>query len=380
LTHSLFGPRYSVSVVSVAFEKTMRRVLSMLAFSSTALLGSAFAQTGGRDLYIAKCSACHGPDGAGNTTVGRSLKLSDIRPAIKSMTDEQLRQIILEGRGKMPPNKKFDDEKVRNLTLFLHDLAEGNLEAGRAVKEAQAQPVSKVNEVFRDKCSACHGRDGTGRTTIGKSLEIPDLTSPAVQSQSGEELGEVIRQGKGRMPGYAKKFNPAQVGQLVSYIRTLPKTGSEKAVTKSEESQASVAQPPPSPSNPIAPQPAAISPTSSPEGKTAPPNSSKETEKRKGEPKPAVAPVVKKAPLNGRQMYIAKCSACHSRDGSGIGTIGKSMKIPSLISPQVQDKSDEVLAEVISNGVGKMPAYKKKYSPEQIRLLIAYVRELGKMH
>ncbi len=79
-------------------------------------------------------------------------------------------------------------------------------------------------------------------------------------------------------------------------------------------------------------------------------------------------------------MYIAKCSACHSSDGSGTGTIGKSMKIPSLISPQVQGKSDEALAEVISNGGGKMPAYGKKYGPQQIQLLIAYVRDLGKTH
>src|SRR5438067_11149182 len=83
-------------------------------------------QTGGRDLYIAKCSACHAPDGNGNNSIGRSLKLTDIRPTIKNMTDEQLRQIILIGKGKMPPIKKFDDERVRSLTLFLRDLAAGN--------------------------------------------------------------------------------------------------------------------------------------------------------------------------------------------------------------------------------------------------------------
>ena len=79
-------------------------------------------------------------------------------------------------------------------------------------------------------------------------------------------------------------------------------------------------------------------------------------------------------------MYVAKCSACHSSDGWGTGTIGKSMKIPNLASLQVQAKSDEALAEVISNGVGRMPAYKKKHSPQQIELLVAYIRELGKKH
>jgi len=54
------------------------------------------------------------------------------------------------------------------------------------------------------------------------------------------------------------------------------------------------------------------------------------------------------------------------------------MRIPSLTSPQVQGQSDEILAGVISNGVGKMPAYQRKYNLEQIGLLVVYIRELGK--
>ena len=118
-----------------------KRFLTSVAIFLTLLPGSTFGQTGGRDLYIAKCSACHAPDGSGNNTIGRSLKLGDMRPAIKSMTDDQLREIILQGRGKMLPTRKFDDEKVRNLTLFLHDLAAGIPDTGRALAQAQAQPL-----------------------------------------------------------------------------------------------------------------------------------------------------------------------------------------------------------------------------------------------
>src|SRR5207253_106963 len=127
----------------------------------------------------------------------------------------------------------------------LRDLAAGNPNSGQAVAEDQAHPLPHVEEVFRDKCSACHAQDGSGRTTIGKSVNIPDLTSASVQSQSGEELATVISDGKGRMPRYAKTFNPVQVRQLMLYVRTLAKTGSEKAPGKSEQSQASI---PPQPS------------------------------------------------------------------------------------------------------------------------------------
>src|SRR5438067_7581517 len=89
-------------------------------------------QTGGRDLYIAKCSACHAPDGSGTGTIGRSLKLGDIRPAIQTSTDQQLQQVVVEGRGRMPGNKKLNDEQARSLTLFLRDLVDGKPKVGRA--------------------------------------------------------------------------------------------------------------------------------------------------------------------------------------------------------------------------------------------------------
>jgi mono/diheme cytochrome c family protein len=225
-------------------RKAMRKLLLPLALLLTVLLASAFGQTGGRDLYIAKCSACHAPDGSGNGTVGRSLRLDGIGLAIKNLTDDQLRQLILEGKGKMPPNKKLDDEKIRNLIVFLRDLVAGNPETGRAVAEAQEQPLARVDEVFRDKCSACHGLDGTGRTTIGRSLNIPDLTSGAVQSKNVEELAEIIGQGKGRMPGYAKKFNPVQARQLAAHLQTFARTEDQKGPVKSAESRATAPRSP----------------------------------------------------------------------------------------------------------------------------------------
>ena len=340
--------------------------------------GSAFGQTDGRNLYIAKCSACHVRDGSGNGTIGRSLNLGDIRPAIKSMTDEQLRQLILQGQGKMPANKKFDDEKIGSLTLFLRDLAAGNPDTGRAVAQAKAQPLPDVDKVYQAKCSACHAPDGTGRTTIGKSLNSPDLTSAAVQSRSTDELARIITTGKGRMPAYAKSFNPAQVGQFVSYILAFTQRGSATEPAGSPKTQ--VSTPPPSLPAQRTAQPAAVSAAPNPAGSTAPKKRPEAEERKIAKPKPATSPAATNRPRSGQQIYISKCSACHSKDGSGTGTIGRSMQIPSLTSPQVQAQSDENLARTITNGTGKMPAYKKKYNPAEVQLLVAYIRELGNKH
>jgi mono/diheme cytochrome c family protein len=60
----------------------------------------------------------------------------------------------------------------------------------------------------------------------------------------------------------------------------------------------------------------------------------------------------------GRELYVAKCAACHTLDGSG----------------------SEELSMVISQGKGKMPAYAKKFNREQIQMLVNYIRELGQRH
>jgi len=342
--------------------------------------GTALGQTDGRSLYVAKCSACHARDGSGDGTIGRSLGLSDMRPAIQTMTDAQLRQVILQGKGKMPANKKFDDKTIGSLTLFLRDLTAGNPDTGRAVAQAQAQPLPDVDKVYQAKCSACHAEDGTGRTSIGKNLHVPDLRSTAVQSQSVQDLAEIISKGKGRMPAYAKTFNPTQAGQFVSYIRAFTRSGSVREPAESPKRSVSTPQPPPSLPTPMTAQPQSTSPAPSPAGTTSLKKPPEVEERKIGEPKPAAVSSATNAPRSGRQIYIAKCSACHSRDGSGTGTIGKSMQIPSLTSPQVQAQSDENLASVISNGAGKMPAYKKTYSAEEIRLLVTYIREMSNKH
>lgn len=361
-------------------EQGMRRLLSSIAISWIVMPGSAFGQTGGRNLYIAKCAACHASDASGNNTIGRSLELTDMRPAIKSMTDEQLRQIILEGKGKMPPTKKFDDEKLRNVTVFLRELAAGNPSAGRALAQAEGQPLAPVQKIFRDKCSACHAQDGAGRTTIGNSLKVPDLTSMAVQSQGDEELTHVISVGKSRMPGYTKTLGVGQATQLVSYIRELAKSGSPKGLVQSAKGQTSTPQPPSwLPAQGTAQQ-ASVPPSPTSAASTLLLKSPAADERKTATPKPTTAAIDAKAPRSGRQIYVAKCSACHSSDGTGTGTIGKNMRIPNLASSQVQGHSDESLVSVISNGAGKMPRYKKKYSPEQIQLVVLYLRELAKEH
>lgn len=75
----------------------------------------------------------------------------------------------------------------------------------------------------------------------------------------------------------------------------------------------------------------------------------------------------------GADTYKAKCAGCHGADGS------KSMMgAKPLNGADVQGMSDADLNAAITNGKGKMPAYKDKLSAAQIKDLVAYIRTLKK--
>jgi cytochrome c6 len=79
----------------------------------------------------------------------------------------------------------------------------------------------------------------------------------------------------------------------------------------------------------------------------------------------------------GAIVYKAKCASCHAADGSGTTTVGKSLKVRDLCSTDVQKLTDVELTKMISDGKGKMPAYMKKLSAEQIKSLVATIRAMA---
>jgi cytochrome c6 len=77
--------------------------------------------------------------------------------------------------------------------------------------------------LFKAKCAGCHGGDGSGNTSAGKSLKLRDLGSAEVQKQTDDELTAIIANGKSPMPAYKGKITDAQIKELVTYLRGLAK-------------------------------------------------------------------------------------------------------------------------------------------------------------
>jgi cytochrome c6 len=87
----------------------------------------------------------------------------------------------------------------------------------------QASPgpdSAAASATFRTKCAMCHGQEGGG-SEVGKSMNVPDLRSPAVQKLPNAELAQVISNGKGGMPSFKNSLSEDQIHSLVSYVRAL---------------------------------------------------------------------------------------------------------------------------------------------------------------
>jgi cytochrome c6 len=90
----------------------------------TLLSVPAQAQSGGEAVYKAKCVACHGADGKGETTVGKANKVRDLGSAdVQRQSDDELAAIIGNGKGKMPAyGKSLKPEQIKELVAYLRTL------------------------------------------------------------------------------------------------------------------------------------------------------------------------------------------------------------------------------------------------------------------
>jgi mono/diheme cytochrome c family protein len=75
-------------------------------------------------LFKAKCAMCHGPDGKGQTAVGKADKVPDFTSTdVQKQSDEELAAIIAAGKGKMPAyGKSLKPEQINGLVAYIRSL------------------------------------------------------------------------------------------------------------------------------------------------------------------------------------------------------------------------------------------------------------------
>src|ERR1700693_4800729 len=95
------------------------------------------------------------------------------------------------------------------------------LVSGTGNSSLAAQPPQKsAEDVYLDKCSVCHAKDGSGNTAKGRKVKAKDLRSAEIQKMSDADLIDAVSKGKGKdMDGFQKELGSDMVKQLVTYCR-----------------------------------------------------------------------------------------------------------------------------------------------------------------
>ena len=78
-----------------------------------------------------------------------------------------------------------------------------------------------------------------------------------------------------------------------------------------------------------------------------------------------------------RATYKKNCEPCHGPDATGglVKVDNKQIKVPSLKAEHAIKHTDDQITKMITNGEEAMPAFKNKMTPQEIALMVRYVRK-----
>lgn len=80
----------------------------------------------------------------------------------------------------------------------------------------------------------------------------------------------------------------------------------------------------------------------------------------------------------GADTYKAKCQMCHGAAGLADTGAGKAMHVKPVTDADVQKQSEAQMIDAVTNGSGKMQAFKGKLSDAEIKDAVSYFRSFIK--
>ncbi|OLD15455.1 MAG: hypothetical protein AUI85_11380 [Acidobacteriales bacterium 13_1_40CM_3_55_5] len=95
------------------------RLLAFLLLISTCSLAETAAET-----YKTTCAMCHGPDGKGETALGKNLHAKDLTSdEVRKKSDAELSTIIVKGKENMPGFEgRLTQAQINGLVKYIRSL------------------------------------------------------------------------------------------------------------------------------------------------------------------------------------------------------------------------------------------------------------------
>jgi mono/diheme cytochrome c family protein len=92
----------------------MKRLVLLAAL----LAASAATAADGKTIFGSKCAACHGPDGRGQTAMGKKLMVKDLTAS--KLSAAEMEAMVTSGKGKMTPFAgKLAPDEVKAVVGFV---------------------------------------------------------------------------------------------------------------------------------------------------------------------------------------------------------------------------------------------------------------------
>jgi mono/diheme cytochrome c family protein len=223
--------------------------------------------------------------------------------------------------------------------------------APAAAKTGSARLIDVIN-VYRKSCLPCHDGDGRGEAGRASSPRIPDFTEASWHTRRTDaQLSRSILEGKGKsMPRMKGKLGSVGVLQMVKFVR-----GFRGGKQKVEDAPADASN---SDSRPVD-------------------DAGTGSGLLESKPEPASGKAL--SIRAGSQLFRRFCARCHGTDGRGTDMRGSLPEIPDFtVAGWHERRSDPQLIAVVLDGKGSgMPAFGDKLARQQVRHLIAFLREFA---
>ena len=119
------GSKLVRSIKTMAQWSAICLTAGLLAMGFGRTVGAAAADDAGKMTFETNCAVCHDSDGSGDTPIGMSLEIPDLRSdKVQKLSDEELINIVTNGKDPMPSFKgKLTAEEIKGVVAYVRTFA-----------------------------------------------------------------------------------------------------------------------------------------------------------------------------------------------------------------------------------------------------------------